>query len=124
MNKELDREWIRQCLFGYVADHLDGMDGFLRKMWKADRALEEGVPGYKKWLENEKMGDGFCLYVGMYWFDVCDGEEKFKKFVNDIDLGGYIDQFKEDFEVNVVKVEFGKDSNVFHRYWYDLEVVM
>ena len=123
-DKGFIKEWIRDCLFGYIADHLDGMDGFLRKMWRADRALEEGVPGYKKWLDNEKMSGGFCWYVGMHWFDMCDTEEKFIKFMKDIDLGSYIDKFKEDFEVEIVKVEFGDEDQWFHRFYFDIIIHM
>lgn len=124
MEDKITKEWIRQCLFEYVADYLEGVGDYLLNQWKIARKLEDGVPSYKKWLENLRLSDGFNKYVGMYWYDRCGTEEKFKEFMTSIDLGGYIDKFKEDFEVNIVKVEFGKGLKYFHRFWFDIEVIM
>ena len=37
------REWIRDCLFGYIADHLDGMDDYFKECWRDVKDERGGI---------------------------------------------------------------------------------
>ena len=112
------KEWIRDCLFGYIADHLDGMDDYFKECWR-DVKDERGGIRYRKWLEECQFTGELNDIIGEYWYDMFAGrEEEFKKFMEDIDFSGYVDQFKEDFEVNIVWCSRDGCN------WLDIDVVM
>ena len=122
--KELKRDWIRQCLFEYVALHLDGMEGYFRDCWKEARQAVSGVPGYKKWFEWTRVSGTVCDMIGEYWLDCFKGKEKeFKEFMDRIDFSGYVNQFKEDFEVEIVWV-CHQGGSCFLRDRLDIDVKM
>ena len=109
MSKETDREWIRQCLFEYVALNLDGMDAYFKECWKQARRAVSDVPGYKKWLDWCRVDGCICEMIGEFWFDSFKGKgDQFKEFMERIDFSGYIERFKEDFEVEVLWVNHRK----------------
>ena len=104
--KKMLESWIRDCLFEYVALHLDGMEDYFHQCWSEARRAVSGVPGYKKWLEGCQAQSTIGDMVGEYWYQQFKGKEKeFKKFMEDIDFSGYVDKFKEEFEVNIVWIQ-------------------
>lgn len=105
MSKEIDREWIRQCLFEFVGERLDGMDDYFHRCWIEAGMARSGVPSFKNWFEGCRVDGSVCDMIGEWWYRSFRGKEKeFKEFMERIDFSGYIDRFKEDFEVNIVWV--------------------
>jgi hypothetical protein len=102
MDKEFDAVWIRHCMMEYVGVRLEGMDDYFRKCWK-----ESGTrKGYDRWFEETRISGTVCEMIGEWWCESFKGKgDQFKEFMKKIDFSGYVDQFIEDFEVEIVWVQ-------------------
>lgn len=103
-DKDFKREWIRQCMFEYVGMHLDGMDDYFNRCW-TEAGMVCGVPAFDKWFLECRINGTVCDMIGEWWYESFKGKEKeFKEFMEEIGFSGYIERFKEEFEVEVVWV--------------------
>lgn len=104
-DKDFKRDWIRQCLFEYIGLHLDDMGSYFYNCWREAKKVIEDTPDYDQWFERTRVDGSVCDMIGEWWFECFEGSEKeFKDFMQEIDFSGYIDKFKEDFEVEIVWV--------------------
>ena len=103
--KKMKASWIRDCLFEYVAKHLDGMEEYFYQCWEEARRAVSDVPDFEEWIQGCRAQSTLGDMVGELWFRKCNNSEDLEKFMTTIDFGGYVDQFKEDFEVNIYIIE-------------------
>ena len=90
--KKVIEAWIRDCMMEYVGSCLPGLKEFLGDGYDYDRG---------------RLTGRYYNRIGEYWYSrFCDSGLEFKEFMKDIDLGGYMDRFEEDFEVRVVFIEY------------------
>lgn len=118
-DKEFKKVWIHQCLMEFIGLHLTGMDDYFERCW-TEAGMVKGVPSFKKWFEETRADGCVCDMIGEWWYESFRGKEKeFKEFMQEIDFSGYIDKFKEDFEVEIVWIHppVGRDR-------LDIDVIM
>lgn len=117
---KITKEWIHQCLMEYIGLHLDDMGDYFYRCWKEAKAAVDDTPDYDQWFEMTRAVGSVCDMIGEWWYESFRGKEKeFKEFMQEIDFSGYIDKFKEDFEVEIVWIHppVGRDR-------LDIDVIM
>ena len=118
-DKEFKREWIHQCLMEFIGLHLTGMNDYFEKCW-TEAGMVKGVQSFRKWFQWTRVDGCVCDMIGEWWYESFRGKEKeFKEFLDEIGFSGYMDQFLEDFEVEIVWIHppVGKDR-------LDIDVIM
>lgn len=118
-DKEFKRVWIHQCLMEFIGLHLEGMDDYFYKCW-TQAGMVKGVPSFSKWFEWTRVSGGVCYMIGEWWYESFRGKEKeFKEFLDSSGFSDYMDQFLEDFEVEIVWIhpKVGRDR-------LDIDVIM
>lgn len=122
-DKKFKSEWIRQCLFEYIALHLDDMGDYFYRCWKEVKKAVDDTPDYDHWFEWTRINGSICDMIGEWWYESFRGKEKeFKEFMDEIDFSGYIDKFKEEFEVEIVWVHHQEMTWLKDR--LDIDVIM
>ena len=118
-DKEFKKEWIHQCLMEFIGLHLTGMDDYFKKCW-TETGMVKGVSSYNKWFEECRINGSVCDIIGEWWYETFkDKEKEFKEFLENSGFSDYMDQFLEDFKVEIVWIHppVGRDR-------LDIDVIM
>lgn len=105
MDKKFEETWIRHCMFEFVGERLEGMEDYFRKCYRD--AVNAGCydGSYDEWRKMVYMEGTDCDVIGEWWYESFKGKEKeFREFMERVGFSGYVEEFKEDFEVEIIWV--------------------